>query len=84
MNSNFFEKINTFKKIFYGPYFNCIVCNGCLYKRPAIDYKEKNITYLYTDVKSFDEKLYVGRTCDLKLGKVLKDKVPFAGKNQER
>ena len=78
MNSNFVEKINTFKKkILDGPYSICIVCNCCLYLRSVIDFKEEKynifVEVLYTDVKSFDWKLYVCRTCDLKLKK---DKVP--------
>ena len=56
-----------------GPYIICIVCNCCLYKRFVIDYKEekynKFVEGLYSDVKSFDEKLYVCRTCELKLKK---------------
>ena len=56
VNSNLVEKINTFKKkILNGPYFICIVCNRCLYKRSAIDYKEEKynifVEGLYTDVK---------------------------------
>ena len=56
VNPNFFEKINTFKKkILDGPYFICIVCNCCLYKRSVIDYKEekynKFVKGLYSDVK---------------------------------
>ena len=74
LNSNFVEKKKTFKKkIFDGPYFICIVCSRCLYKRSVIDYKEEKFNIfvegLYIDVKSFDGKLYVCRTCDLKLKK---------------
>ena len=74
MNSDFVEKINTFKKkILDGPNSICIVCNCCLYIRSVIDFKEKKcnifVEVLYTDVKSFDCKLYVRRTCDLKLKK---------------
>ena len=74
LNSNFVENINTFnKKILDGSYFICTVCNRCLYKRSVIDYKEEKynifVEGLYTDVKSFDGKLYVCKTCDLKLKK---------------
>ena len=76
MNDTFVEKINTFKrKISDGPYFTCIVCNSCLYKRKrsGIDFKGKKyiifVERLYTDVKSFDGKLYVCKTCYLKLKK---------------
>ena len=59
VNSNFVEKINTFKrKILDGPYFTCKICNRCFYKRSAIDYKEEKynifVEGLYTDVTSFD------------------------------
>ena len=56
-----------------GSCFICIVCNRCLYKRSNIDYKEEKynifVEVLYTDIKSFDGKLYVCRTCNLKLKK---------------
>ena len=56
-----------------GPCFICIVCNRCLYKRSNIDYKEEKynifVEVLYTNIKSFDGKLYVCRTCNLKLKK---------------
>ena len=44
-----------------------------MYKRSNIDYKEEKynifVEVLYTDIKSFDGKLYVCRTCNLKLKK---------------
>ena len=55
VNPNLFWKDKLNKKILDDPYFICIVCNCCLYKRSVIDYKEekynKFVKGLYSDVK---------------------------------
>ena len=54
------------QQIRQGPYFICIVCHWCLYKRSVRLFKhEKYIltAELYCLVRSFDEKTYIYETC---------------------
>ena len=62
-------------KIREGPYYICCVCNRLLYRKTVIELKKQKYTPqdLLTDIKSFNEKQYVCRTCNTKR---LKGKVP--------
>ena len=62
------------KAIKIGPVCVCVVCNRCLYKSNVVlCYKEKynfeHIGRLVTDLRSFDNKHYICRTCDFKVKK---------------
>ena len=63
------------KKIMEGPYYTCSVCNRLLYRKSVTLIKEAKYStrFLFTNKKSFDEKEYICKTCDLK---VSKGKVP--------
>ena len=55
-----------------GPYYICVVCNRCLYRRSVIVFKEdsyQNINYevFASRVESFDSCEYICKTCNLKL-----------------
>ena len=69
--SRFHNKINE------GPYYVCSVCNRLLYRKSVVLLqKNKYINVdetLFTDVKSFDDKEYICKTCH---SKVLKGKIP--------
>ena len=64
-------------KIKEGPYYICSVCNRLLYRKSVmLVNKNKYINVdetLFTDVKSFDDKEYICKTCH---SKVLKGKIP--------
>ena len=51
-----------------GPYYICSVCNRILYRKTVICLKKDkyNIQNLLTDVKSFDGKQYICKTCHSK------------------
>ena len=55
------------KLIIDGPFYICIVCNRCLYKRSVIQFHEVQFEHLisdiYTSVVSFDEEKYICKTC---------------------
>ena len=63
-------------KIKDGPYYICLVCNRILYRK-TVCYFRKNkyncIQSIFTDIKSFDGKQYICKTCH---SKVLQGKVP--------
>lgn len=63
------------KKIMEGLYYTCFVCNRLLYRKSVTLIKEAKYStcFLFTNKKSFDEKEYICKTCDLK---VSKGKVP--------
>ena len=72
------DYISTFKnKIKEGPYYVCSVCNRLLYRKSVVllqKHKYNNINEnMFTDIKSFDHKEYICKTCH---SKVLKDKIP--------
>ena len=54
------SKITKFKKLIKdGPFYICVVCNRCLYKRFVIQFHKDQFEHLisdmYTGVVSFDE-----------------------------
>ena len=65
-------------KIKEGPYYICSVCNRLLYRKSVmLLHKNKYINVdetLFTDIKSFDDKEYICKTCH---SKVLKGKIPY-------
>ena len=71
------HKISVFQsKIKEGPYYICSVCNRLLYRKTVIHVNKETYSSqlnVFTDVKSFDNKQYICRTCNTK---VLKGKVP--------
>ena len=73
------KRIEIFKKaIQEGPYYICVICNRCLYRKTVKHFNatkyDQQFNFLYTSlVKSFDSKLYVCITCDQSL---MKKKVP--------
>ena len=72
-------KISVFQsKIREGPYYICFVCNRLLYRKTVIQLKKQAYNTaekqsLFTDIKSFDDKHYICRTCHTN---VLKGKIP--------
>ena len=73
-------KISVFQsKIREGPYYICSVCNRLLYRKTVIQLKKQVYNTaadkkdLFTDIKSFDDKHYICKTCHTKM---LKGKVP--------
>ena len=67
-------RITRFKKLITdGPFYICVVCNRCLYKRSVIQFHEDQFEHLisdmYTSVVSFDEEKYICKTCARKIRK---------------
>ena len=64
-------------KISDGPYYICSVCNRLLYRKSVILLNKKKYintdNTVFTDVKSFDKKQYICKTCQSKL---LKNIIP--------
>ena len=61
-------KITRFKKLIIdGPFYICVVCNRCLYKRSYIEFHKDQFDHLISDmcteVVSFDEEKYICKTC---------------------
>ena len=62
-----------------GPYYICVICNRCLYKRSvkifhSQKYNMPDVSFFYiAHVKSFKDEKYICLTCDKKL---IKSKVP--------
>ena len=56
-----------------GPYYVCIVCNRCLYRRSVILFNnekyELDIPDFYHEVISFDGNVYICLTCHKKMQK---------------
>ena len=71
------HKISVFQsEIKEGPYYICSVCNRLLYRKTVIHLNKEIYSSqlnVFTDVKSFDDKQYICRTCHTK---VLKRNVP--------
>ena len=73
---NLDHKISVFqRKIREGPYYICSVCNRMLYRKTIIHLKKQkyNNQQIFTDIKSFDNKQYICRTCH---SKIMKGQVP--------
>ena len=72
-NSDSAKRITKFKEqILEGPYFVCVVCNRCLYKRSVVLFKSEayvslNPNFYFAPVHSFDGKDYICMTCRRKL-----------------
>ena len=72
-------KVERFKTIVQeGPFYFCVCCNRCLYKRSVIlflkeKYNDIEIEKLTVELYSFDKKLYICSTCHKKL---LKKEIP--------
>ena len=79
IQANSIKQIENFKKtINEGPFFICVCCNRCLYKRSVILFNEDR--YLESGfcpelqiISSFDNNFYICKTCDKK---ILKHEVP--------
>ena len=58
-------------KIREGPYYICSVCHRILYRKTVMLLKENkySIHHLFTEIKSFDDKQYICRTCHAKVSK---------------
>ena len=67
------NRIKRFKdSIMEGPYYICIVCNRCLYKRYVVAfrsdaYNSPSDTFYFSHTKSFNGSEYVCQTCHRKL-----------------
>ena len=81
-NSEMENRIKKFKEIITeGPYYICVVCNRCLYKRSVINFKidkyeSPDSQFYFSSVPSFNDSKYICITCDRKL-KSKKSKTPF-------
>ena len=74
------NRIKKFKKlVMEGPYYICIVCNRCLYKKTVVKFKDSynnpDSSFYFSHVQSFDGCEYVCQTCHLKL-KAKKNQIP--------
>ena len=74
------ERIDSFKiQITNGPYYICVVCNRCLYRRSVKYFVEEKYNmpqenyFFVAHINSFDQKEYICTTCD---GKLKKSEVP--------
>ena len=70
----YLSRIICFKKaIKDGPFYVCVVCNRCLYRKTVIKFNgskyDASHSYLYTGVQSFDSNNYICLTCDRYLKK---------------
>ena len=58
---------NFLQQVKEGPYYICTICHGSLYQCSVRFFKHEKywilISELYHPVKSFDEKLYIVKTC---------------------
>ena len=72
------KQVTLFKKLIReGPYFICVICNRCLYKRSVVSFDFNSYSSLVKKlvhlVSSYDGRLYICRTCH---NKVKKNNVP--------
>ena len=68
------SKVASFKKKTHeGPYFICIVCNRCLYRRSVILFIETKYPLFdqspFEFIESFDCQFYICKTCDKRIKK---------------
>ena len=50
-----------------GPYYICVVCNRCMYKRTVKPFKQSKYRIdcdIFTMIKSFDKNWYICVTCE--------------------
>ena len=69
-------KVTLFKKLIReGPYFICVICNRCLYKRSIVRFDFTSNSSLVKElehlVSSYDGRLYICRTCHNKVKKMM-------------
>ena len=76
MNKNTKDRIKNFKtKVNNGPYYTCVVCNRCLYRRSVVlfvqeKYEMPQENYFFVaHIESFDKREYICITRDKKLKK---------------
>ena len=72
------KQVTLFKKLIReGPYFICVICNRCLYKRSIVRFDFNSYSFLVKElvhlVSSYDGRLYICRNCH---NKVKKNNVP--------
>ena len=70
----FSNRVVIFKKLVQeGPYFICVVCNRCLYRRSVILYSDEKVPLLDENslnfVESYDGHFYICKTCSRKIKK---------------
>ena len=68
-NAEFTNRVDAFKNaVKEGPYYICVVCNRCLYKKTVKHFDQSSYEteygYLFTPVESFDHNNYICLTCD--------------------
>ena len=75
------KRIHRFKNlIMEGPYYICVVCNRCLYKRSVVvfkndEYESLDSKFYFSRVRSFNGSQYICLTCHHKL-KSKKNRIP--------
>ena len=70
------KQVTLFKKLIReGPYFICVICNRCLYKRSIVRFDFTSYSSLVKElehlVSSYDGRLYICRTCHHKVKKIM-------------
>ena len=70
------KQVTLFKKLIReGPYFICVICNRCLYKRSIVRFDFTSYSSLVKElehlVSSYDGRLYICRTCHNKVKKMM-------------
>ena len=70
----FHSKVTVFKELFNsGPYYICVVCNHCLYRRSVCTFKRDKFSAfsdkVFSCVESFEGNFYICMTCGKKLQK---------------
>ena len=70
----FCSKVSVFKELINsGPYYICVVCNRCLYRRSVGLFNRNKFCVISDDVfrfvSSFDGNFYIYKTCGKKLNK---------------
>ena len=76
------KRIQRFKElIMKGPYYICVVCNRCLYKRSVVVFKEDkyeslNSKFYFSHIQNFNRSQYICLTCHRKL-KSKKNLIPY-------
>ena len=70
------KQVTLFKKLIReGPYFICVICNRCLYKRSIVRFDFNSYSSLVKElvhlVSSYDRHLYLCRTCHNTVKKIM-------------
>ena len=74
MKKAFHSKVTVFKELINcGLYYNCVVCNRCLYRTSVCTFKRDKYSAfsdkVFSCVESFDGNFYICMTCRKKLKK---------------